>query len=87
MYCVVVGSILARQVKSCVIRGEVYGTSIRVVKQFCCYLVDILDREGWTERAKGVRVEAAKRKWKEISFYLVHMVIPLLRRGMYVRHE
>ena len=83
----VVGSILARQVKSYVIRREVYRPSIWEVKQFCCYLVDILDCEGWTERAKGVRVEAEKRKWKEISFYLVHMVIPLLRRGMYVRHE
>ena len=46
------------------------------VKQFC-YLVDVLECGGGSERAIRTRVGAACGKWKEIASLLVSRGIPL----------
>ena len=57
--------------------GGVFG----VVTQFC-YLGDVLDSEGGTERAVRARVAVTWGKWREISGLLLNKGIPLARRGM-----
>ena len=50
------------------------------VKQFC-YLGDVLERGGGSERAIRARVGAAWGKWKEIASLLVNRSILLHHRG------
>ena len=56
------------------------GGVVDEVKQFC-YLGDVLECGGGSERAIRARVMAAWGKWKEIANLLVYRGIPLHHRG------
>ena len=56
------------------------GGVVGEVKQFC-YLGDVLECGGGSERAIKARVGAAWGKWKEIASLLVNRSIPLHHRG------
>ena len=59
----------------------VEGGGFGVVTQFS-YLGDVLDSEGWAQRAVRARVAAVWGKWREISGLLLNKGIPLARRGI-----
>ena len=56
------------------------GGVVGEVKQFC-YLRDVLECGGGSERAIRARVEPAWGKWKETASLLVNSGIPLHHRG------
>ena len=56
------------------------GGVVREVKQFC-YLRDVLECGGGSERAIRARVGAAWGKWNEIASLLVNKSIPLHHHG------
>ena len=56
------------------------GGVVGEVKQFC-YLWDVLECGGGSERAIRARVGVAWGKWKEIASLLVNMGIPLNHHG------
>ena len=60
-------------------RGSAGGGVVGEVKQFC-YLGDVLEWGGGSERAIRARVGAAWGKWKEIESLLVNRSIPLHHR-------
>ena len=58
------------------------GAVVGEVKQICyCYLGDVFECGGGSERAIRARVGAAWGKWKEIASLLVNRSIPLHHRG------
>lgn len=59
---------------------EIDGARIEEVGEFC-YLGDMLDRSGGSERSARTRVAAAWTKWREIASLLINRGIPLEKRA------